>query len=259
MPPIEAGSEIDERWIEAKNNLTQDFIIVQASRNHRKLKRGSHRTNHFLITIREITGEYSWLERSLQRVRDEGVPNYFGEQRFGVNQDNVERALEMFRRRKKLSRFKRGLYLSSARSFLFNQVLAKRVKLSDWNKALIGDALQLDGSNSYFVHDGSDSAVRARIAAFDLHPSGPMWGVGKPPVKGQVLESELETTCQHEEICRGFEQAGLKQQRRSLRIRPSEFCWRWLDSDSIELSFSLPRGAYATSVIRELINMEVPH
>ena len=78
-----------------------------------------------------------------------------------------------------MRREQRGLLLSAARSELFNRVLARRVGEGTWDAPLAGEAWILDGSRSVFGPEPFDDALAARLAAFDIHPSGPLWGKGE--------------------------------------------------------------------------------
>ncbi len=228
--------------------------IVRSVRHTRKLQRGALRGNAFRITVRDVAGDLPALGERLAQVAAQGVPNYFGPQRFGRDGGNLRLAEQLFRNpRMKLSRNRRSLALSAARSLLFNQVLSRRVRAGSWNGILPGDAMQLDGSRSFFIVDDIDAALPGRVAAQDVHPTGPLYGRGEPVVRGACLELEAGVLEGYREICRGLEQAGLKQERRALRLRVTGLQWQWPESGVLLLEFSLPAGCYATSVLRELV------
>ena len=87
----------------------------------------------------------------VQAITAHGVPNYFGEQRFGHGGDNIRHARAMLAGSEPVrDRHLRGLYLSAARAFLFNEVLAARIGAGTWNTVLPGEACMLAGSNSFF-------------------------------------------------------------------------------------------------------------
>ena len=98
--------------------------ILEASRHRGKLKRGSHRANAFEIVVRELQSTEG-QEAQIESIREQGVPNYFGAQRFGHRAENVERARQLFSASIKVNRHQRGIYLSAARAFLFNEVLSE--------------------------------------------------------------------------------------------------------------------------------------
>jgi len=93
-----------------------------------------------------------------------------------------------------------------------------------------------------------------RLAAFDIHPSAPLWGAGEPRSRGEALAAETAALDgdDAQRLRRGLESAGLKQERRATRLRPGGLAWDWLDDGTLELGFELPPGAYATSVLAEL-------
>jgi len=125
--------------------------ILRCERSDRKLRIGTHKKNRFQIVLRDVDGDMDHLAAQLDTVSQHGFPNYFGAQRFGRNGQNLNAARSMFAgKRKKLSRFKRGLYLSATRAWLFNRVLEARVKASDWLTVLDGDVCMLEGSQSIF-------------------------------------------------------------------------------------------------------------
>ena len=112
----------------------------------------------------------------------------------------------------------------------------------------------LDGSRSVFGPEPLDDTLAQRLAAFDIHPSGPLWGRGELRSRDAAAEVELAAMSgdEAEALRLGLEAAGLEQERRSLRLRPTGLEWRWLDDGALELGFSLPPGAYATVVLAEL-------
>ena len=190
----------------------------------------------------------------MQDLAAGGVPNYFGEQRFGRGGSNLRTAERLFSHSAgRLPRVQRGLALSAARAFLFNQVLASRIESSSWDRLLPGEALQLEGTHSYFIAEQVDETLLGRIREGDVHPTGPLYGRGPSPATGEALRVETDCLAPHGIWCRGLIEVGLKQERRSLRLLIGSPAWSWPEPDCLELSFSLPAGAYATSVLRELV------
>lgn len=227
--------------------------ILRAVRHSRKLKRGALRGNEFVLRLRAFNGDRSGIEARLRAIAARGIPNYFGAQRFGRDGGNVDAAVAMLRGEgPRLDRSQRGLYLSALRSFLFNQVLTRRVTEGSWERAVPGDALQLDGRRAWFLATPDDAEVPARVRALDVHPTGPLWGRG--PLASADAARRLEEDCvaAYGEICAGLERAGLEQDRRALRIRVQTLQWQW-EHDDLLLSFALPAGSYATALMRELV------
>lgn len=234
--------------------LNSDSVTVQRHVRHgRKLQRGALRGNAFRITLRAVEGDRAGLQVLLERVRSGGVPNYFGEQRFGAAGSNLDSALQLFRNpRLRLSRSRRSLALSAARSLLFNAVLSQRVRYGNWNRIVPGDALQLDGSRSFFLTDAADPDLNARLLAMDIHPTGPLPGAGDSPVRGACRELETAVLADYDTLRHGLAAAGLRQERRALRVQVNDLSWHWPEADRLVLEFSLPAGSYATALLREL-------
>ena len=227
----------------------------------RKLPRGALAGNRFVLVLRDVHGEREAIERRLRLIGDRGVPNYFGEQRFGRGGDNLGAALAMFSGRR-VRRDQRGLLLSAARSALFNRVLAARVADGSWDgggpagdhTGSDGEVWMLDGSRSVFGPEAFDETIARRLASFDIHPTGPLWGRGELRSAGVVRALE-QAALAGEESARlraGLEAAGLRQERRALRLRPQDLQWRWQVDGALEVTFALPPGTYATVVLAEL-------
>jgi tRNA pseudouridine13 synthase len=171
----------------------------------------------------------------------------------------------MFEGKRIKDRHVRGLYLSAARSFLFNEVLAERVRKNNWNTILQGEAIMLSGSRSFFVCDNVDEEITQRLQDNDIHPSGPLWGRGELSALDEAGNLERTVLASHLSFCEGLEKAGLKQERRALRLSVNDLQWAWLEdiemkskplTPNLRLNFSLPAGAYATAVLRELVSLE---
>jgi tRNA pseudouridine synthase, TruD family len=225
--------------------------VLAATRHSRKLKRGALRGNRFVLVLREVKGDREAAERVLAQIAARGVPNYYGEQRFGREGGNVAQARAMFAGRR-VERDKRSFLLSAARSQIFNSVLAARVERAVWDSPLDGEIWSLAGSRSWFGPEPFSEALAERLARADIHPSGPLWGQGEPPTQGEAGALEREIGAANGDLAAGLASARMDQERRPLRLMPKDLKWRWLDDAALELSFELPAGAYATVVVREL-------
>ena len=241
-------------WADAQ---VEGVEVLQATRSNRKLRRGALRGNHFHLVLRDVEGDANELETKLEGLRTMGVPNYFGEQRFGRSGGNLDKAWEMFNGgRRPRKRHERGLYLSAARSLLFNRVLAERVRRKQWNIALPGDVFMKDGGRQPFVpKDAEWPSITERVDTQEVHPTGPLWGRGESPATGEVARLEQEALAESEIWCQGLESAGLEQDRRALRLPVGELDWAWAGAETLGMSFSLSRGGYATTVLRELVEL----
>ncbi|HEX4974378.1 MAG TPA: tRNA pseudouridine(13) synthase TruD [Pseudomonadales bacterium] len=233
------------------------LTVLEQTWHQKKLRRGVHQGNRFRIVVSDLRGELETLEARLQWVGAHGVPNYFGQQRFGIDGRNLleaERMLLSGYRPK--SRHLRSVYYSAARSLLFNSVLSERVTEGTWDQALDGDLLQFDASQSFFVFDGQDDQVKLRVANQQLHPSGPLWGKGSIHPQRASLAIERKVLEDFLPICAALEDHELQLQRRSLRLKVNALTWTRSEAHQLELSFSLVRGAYATAVLQEILRFD---
>lgn len=235
---------------------SENVQILSTCRHNRKLRRGSLLGNQFQLIVRQVEGDSSDLEQRINLIKQDGVPNYFGDQRFGIDGQNLEKAKIMFGGKRVKDRFKRSIYLSSARSAMFNDLLSQRVGMDKWANGIPGDVMLLDNSHSYFLATEIDQDIIRRLGEHDIHPSGPLWGRGELLSKGSVSELESTLANKFEIFDTGLKNARLDQERRSLRLSVKNLEWN-LDTNNkcLELSFFLPAGGYATSVLREIIKL----
>ena len=232
---------------------SEEMRVLDAQWHLRKLPRGALLGNRFVLTLREVEGDREAIETRLRAMAARGVPNYFGEQRFGRGGDNVSKALSMFAGRR-VAREERGYLLSAARSELFNRVLGARVQAACWDRGVDGEVWMLDGSRSVFGPEPWSEVLAERLARFDIHPSGPLWGRGELRTQHDVRALEL-TVLEGDvltDLRAGLERAGLEQERRALRLRPQAVAFDWPEPHSLRLTFGLPAGCYATTVLAEL-------
>lgn len=230
------------------------FEVLEAVLHRRKLKRGALRGNDFEITVRGLSGDTEALAQRLETMVTQGVPNYFGPQRFGIEGGNLLRARQWLSGEIELQdRLDRSFALSAARSAIFNAVLARRVADGTWNRLRAGDVANLDGSNSIFSAAALDEVLIERCRQLDIHPTGPLWGEGAPASQGEVAELEQQVAAGESLLAEGLGKAGLEQERRALRQRVGNVEWM-LDADRLRLKFRLPRGAFATAVLHELLD-----
>jgi len=233
---------------------TDSIKVVLSQRHARKLKRGVLSGNRFEIVIREWQGDKAKLEQQLQQIKTNGIPNYFGVQRFGHQGQNVNKALSLFQG-EKVKREQRSIYLSAARSYLFNLLLDKRICTDNWNQAVNGDVFVFDQSNSYFKTEQPDTSVLERINTGEIHPTGMMFGKGEQETKDQALEIEQSIINANQALTDGLIKLDLKNDRRPLRVLVQDLQWEFLADSELRLYFSLPAGSYATSLLREVVEV----
>jgi tRNA pseudouridine13 synthase len=233
---------------------TEDIQIIQQTRHGKKLKRGVLSGNVFTLRLTDIVGETAIWQQSLERIQQQGVPNYFAEQRFGHQGGNLHRVEYWFSTGKApKKRNQKSIYLSAARSWLFNLVLDQRIQQHTWDKAVTGDVMLLTGTKaSLFNIEQVDDDLAHRLITMDIHPTGPLWGRGQPLVTDDSFSLEQAVLTDWAGWQQGLEKAGLKQERRALRLFADDFNWEFLADQQLQLRFFLPAGSYATAVMREL-------
>lgn len=266
------GRDDIQEWLAVSG---EGFEVIAVARQRRKLRRGALRGNEFEILLRDFTGDASLLEARLRTIAQEGIPNYFGPQRFGRAGQNLKLAQAWFTGEAVPGdRAQRGFALSAARAAIFNAVLAQRVAEGSWNRLCDGDIAGLDGSASIFAVPVVDEVLRERCRQLDIHPTGPLWGADRtspdlaPPLERQVA-------ARYPVLVQGLAREGLEAQRRALRARVGELTWsitpashgatsdhairvadpmQTTTNTQVRLAFRLPRGAFATAVMHELLD-----
>ncbi len=209
----------------SRSIVVSDIEILHHCRHRRKLRASDGCQNWFEILVRDIapaTINYQAMEL---------VPNYFGQQRFGRDGRNATNAMRWVRDGKpRISSFLKSIYISSLRSYVFNLVLAERVKRDAWNSLIEGDV------------------------AVDGVPTGPLWGRGRSSVNGLAKEIEEAVVRKVAPVTEALEWVGLTQERRSLVVAPIDLKFE-VGKDTALVRFALPSGSYATSVLHECFDL----
>ncbi len=244
----------------AMPNLTgfqlEGVEILQVIRHKRKLRTGALAGNAFRLIVRQIS-DRAEVEGRLQRIQQNGVPNYFGEQRFGRGGNNLTQAKlwaeEKFRPR---DRSMKGILLSAARSQLFNQVTSARLQRDGGlDQVQTGDALQLAGRGSWFVAQAEELAeLQQRVSHHELRITAPLAGRGDLGPQGDALAFEQANLAPAADLLALLERERVDAARRAMLVVPKDLCWNWWDDVTLEMQFWLPAGSFATSVVRELLS-----
>ena len=268
--------------------------VLSYARHNKKLRIGALTGNRFELTLRQVT-DVEALEQRWQEIAQHGVPNYFGEQRFGINGGNIEKARALFSGTKVKDKKKRGIYLSAARSFIFNSIVNQRIEEQRFNQIIDGDVCMLAGTQSVFAVDSVDEILTKRYLDKDIDITAPMWGAGELMTNGDAQIIEQQVADANQDFSEGLPRFGLKQERRRIRLCISETSIDIEESDiqkndiqetdikiniavkelntiadtntgiktgtnaetsTVKLSFFLPAGCYATTVLRELIDYQ---
>lgn len=222
------------------------YEVIEAYPHSRKLPRGALEANRFAITLRGYDGDVEALRQRAAAVTRTGVPNYFGPQRFGRDLSNLragDARDAMFR-------------WSAARSLIFNAVLAERIQAGNWNRLHVGERANLDGRNSSFIVEALDATLQERLDTLDIHPTGPMWGVGGCGIEGEMAEFENAIAARYPEFLEWLRADRLVAARRPLRVAVRELSVSTTDEGEPVLNFTLRSGSFATTVLREFIEIE---
>lgn len=242
-----------------------DMEVLESHRNSRKLKVGSHKANSFKLVLRDVSGNREELEQRLVRIREQGVPNYFGGQRFGREFSNLQQLQQYLGEDGQpeiKGRAKRSMLYSAARAFVFNNILSQRLEQGSWNQYLEGDVLNLAGTQRSFLvdPDGWDEQLQSRLQEQDIHITGLLPGSAaeqdKYATRGLPADIEQGVLDELSVLAAALSRWGLKPGRRPLRFRVDGLAWSWLEDNALELQFVLPRGAYATSLLREICKVK---
>ena len=234
--------------------------ILSITKHNKKIRRGTLRGNAFSLVIRDIDAAKESIEQRLSRIQQYGVPNYFGAQRFGRYSSNLIKADAWFKgegRRPKQEQAK--MMVSAVRSYLFNQVLAARVEQGNWNTPLVGDVALLANSRAQFYVEANDDELPSRMALDDVRLSGPMPGDESrakwPEGEALVLEQNALDDALANFWIEQLRQRRIERDRRALRVMPENVSYEWFADSSLKLNFSLVSGAFATSVLREIVTI----
>ncbi len=233
--------------------------VEKLCRHGRKLRRGSHRGNTFDIRLIGFKGCASDLEQRVLDLKYQGFPNYFGSQRFGHRGRNVDEARRILGTDAvRLGRPSHQMLLSAARSWLFNIILGQRLRENTWTQALPGDIMMLAGSRSHFTAETGDSRLLERLARLDIHVSGPLWGDVEAVQCQPAWQRECYWLEGEEELRDSIARTGANPARRALRATCDDLALKWIDDNNPRLVFTLGRGCYATSLLRELVLFDLP-
>lgn len=252
---------VSRQWFSVQMNVlaqpdlsalkAEGIQLVKHIRHNKKLKIGALSANHFDIRLGNVSDK-AWLLERLELVKS-GVPNYFGEQRFGFKGNNLNWANRMADGEVIKNKKIKGFALSASRSYLFNEVISRRIEQGIFAKAQDGDVYMLAGSNSFFSEAVSEQ-IETRLVQRDIQISAPLFGSGELASSNETADLEQGVTEPFGNWLTMLADHGLKQERRSIGLFPSKMRWQEQGQD-VWVSFELPTGCFATSVLRECVEI----
>lgn len=233
----------------------EGYRILRQVRHHKKLRQGTHKFNTFQLRLRAVEDFPDVTREQLSNIADQGFANYFGAQRFGRKQDNVSQALAQLTTRK-LGRSRKSILLSSLRSFLFNQILARRISRGYWQLPLAGDVFMLRGSHSIFSADLDDELI-ARFRQLDIASTASLYGAGTERLTAEPRSIEAQVFAEHGDIAHCLDQQGAKLQMRPLRAAVDDLSFDYdARAHSLFLELRLPTGCYVTTLLDHFMSLQ---
>jgi tRNA pseudouridine13 synthase len=238
LPAKAAEGKLDELGDE-------NYRLVDSKRHGNKLKPGHLAGNRFDLFLAG-EAEAAFMEARLAELRSGGLPNYFGPQRFGMRGDNHIQGKRLLEGSRKPKGGRAKLLANAWQSYLFNRVLAERVK--DLAALLPGDLAWIHGKGAVFTVEDV-AAESPRALNLEISPSGPLPGrkMSQPSAEAAELENRLLEECgwipEQDRFLRGA--------RRPLRV-PVDGLAASHEEGGWRLKFALPPGSYATALLCEL-------
>ena len=232
----------------------QGVTLLRWARHRNKLKTGHLKGNRFSLVLRDVN-DVGAAKASLAMLQRVGIPNFFGEQRFGRDGDNAAKGKAiLLNGGRHTERFERKLFLSAFQSSLFNVVLARRIQSGAFAQALLGDVLKKHETNGEFVCD--DPVVdQPRVDSFEVSATGPIFGPSMRAASGAVGEVEAAVLAEQNVSLETFDAGGRETEgtRRFFRVPLTNLEVEDLPERALRLRFELPAGAYATVLLREVL------
>ncbi|MGY5613407.1 tRNA pseudouridine(13) synthase TruD [Vibrio brasiliensis] len=225
--------------------------ILATDRHNKKLRPGDLVGNQFVITLSEVTDVADVLQR-LEAVSKVGVPNYFGSQRFGNQGNNLSEARRWGRENVRTrNQNKRSLYLSAARSWIFNRIVSERIEKGLFTQAVDGDLILQDNALQTVELDSLDQ-VNSQLMQGDVQLTAALAGDNELPTKNQALTLEQPHLDAEPDLMALIRGNRMRHDRREIGLMPQDLSWE-VEGDNVTLTFSLDAGCFATAIIRELI------
>ncbi len=248
IPPEEAIRRVQEAFPEVH--------VHWAKRHRNKLKPGHLLGNRFRITVVDtVPDAWERAQAIVTFLRRTGVPNYYGPQRFGHGGANVQRGRAALTGRGPRDRWLRRFLISAYQAFLFNRYLAQRVQDGLFTRLLVGDiAKKADTGGLFVVQD--TVAEQPRYDRGEIHFTGPMYGYKMWMAEAEAGRRERAILEQEGLSLDVFRRAKVKGTRRLGRLWLADLQVARDAEGHLVFSFSLPKGAFATVVMREF--MKVP-
>ncbi|WP_018111406.1 tRNA pseudouridine(13) synthase TruD [Thermus igniterrae] len=226
--------------------------LLEANLHTNKLRTGHLKGNRFRILIRGAQGREQ-AEAILRALAARGVPNYYGPQRFGLGGLNPLRGYELVKKGKgRGSPWLKRFLIGSLQSLLFNDWVALRLERGLYDRVIPGDWAKKHATGGEFLVEAPEEAERA--LRLEISATGPLFGKKYPEAQGEARALEDEVLRRYD--LRREEFTARRGARRPIRVPLEEWNLE-ATPEGLWLSFFLPKGSYATSLLREVMKAEV--
>lgn len=243
--------------IETVKSVLHDlpFELMELKRHGNKLKTGHVAANRFRIIVSQVGPRaLAFAEAIAEKLHQTGLPNFYGEQRFGIELRNLDRSMAVLKRGKARGK-KEGFMVSVLQSALFNLWLTQRIEREAFDKVILGDlAKKTDTGGMFTIEDLHDA--QQRFEARKIIYTGPIYGhkMRSAGGKARVLEINLlESLGLNPEIFKPLRAPG---SRRAGIVHVDDLTIKKV-MNGLEFTFTLPSGTYATTLLREFTRKEV--
>lgn len=233
---------------------SDEMRVLKTGLHTNKLKPGHLRGNRFRILIRDGNRSVS-IEAILDRIRAQGLPNFYGPQRFGRDGSTVDLGWQCLAGKapRRVRPFLFRFALSAVQSLLFNDYLSRRLKDGLFRMVIPGDVMTKWPTGGMFVAQDI-AAEQVRFDAREIVTAGPMFGKKTYPAAGEAAEREAAVLRDNKlspASFGGFGKLVLGTRRQNL-IYLDDLAANW-EPDGLRLSFTLPAGSYATVLLAEVM------
>ncbi len=236
--------------------------ILATSRHRNKLRTGHLRGNRFSVRLRETSLRAEALKEAVEKVAtvvsSQGMPNYFGEQRFGDGGKNLEVGWRWLRDGvKPKGRFMQKMVASAVQSEVFNRVLARRLVEGTWKEAIDGDIFEkVDTGGRFWIDRREREETQRRLETGAIAITGPMPGSKEGLARKSAGALEREVVEEMGLKAEYFERFGRRGRgtRRPMTAYVDGLSWELEEEGVVRFDFGLPAGSYATVLLREFMD-----
>lgn len=244
------GGEFDIVEFEAQHPAVK---ILETARHNKKLRPGDLVGNAFVIRLVDVTN-IDDVEARLEKIQSLGVPNYFGAQRFGREGNNLSEARRWGRDNVRTrNQNQRSLYLSTARSWIFNHILSHRIEENCFNQLIDGDIVQSINNEPQMVDSSNLDVLQQQLGKKAIQLTAALAGDNTLPTTGKAQDLEKPILDSEPDLMKLICGNRMRHDRRSVALYAENMVWEVEGSDVV-VSFTLPSGSFATSVLREVVN-----